>query len=196
NLCHKTLVMKHGMVEALEDTPAAIERYLSSGSEVNRYIKWDLDERPGNHIARLNSIKVTDSSGDTDKPLTTADEIKIEISYEVLEYVKNLRVAASLLSFDGEHIFSTSDWKYYNDIRVRERGEYVSTLTIPAKLLNLSTYYVSIDIEIPTEKSIVQAVPVSFNIEELAYNEMGILLSAKPAGHIHPVLDWKVEKLK
>lgn len=196
NLCHKTLVMKHGRVEALEDTPTAIERYLSSDSDVDRYVRWSRDERPGDNTVRLNSIRILNASGDTEKALTSCDEIHIEISYEVLEDVKDLRVTNSLMGFDGEHIFSTSDFNYYNDSRVREKGQYVSVLTIPAKMLNLSRYYISVDIEIPSAKSIVQSALVAFNIEELIYNEMGMLIAAKPPGQIHPVLNWKVERVK
>ncbi len=196
NLCHKTLVMKHGRVEALEDTPTAIERYLSSDSDVDRYVRWSRDERPGDNTVRLNSIRILNASGDTEKALTSSDEIHIEISYEVLEDVKDLRVTNSLMGFDGEHIFSTSDFNYYNDSRVREKGQYVSVLTIPAKMLNLSRYYISVDIEIPSAKSIVQSALVAFNIEELIYNEMGMLIAAKPPGQIHPVLNWKVERVK
>jgi lipopolysaccharide transport system ATP-binding protein len=195
NLCHKTLVMKHGTVDTLVDTPSAIERYLSSDSDIDRCVKWVSDERPGDNTVRLNSIKVLDKTGDLDKTLTTDDDILVEIDYEVLDMVKDLRITVSLMGFDGEHIFSTSDFNYYNTSRVREKGTYSSTLKIPSKLLNLSRYYVSVNVEIPSVKSIVQAEIVSFNVEELIYNEMGVLLAIKPPGQIHPVLNWDVKKL-
>ncbi len=195
NLCHKTLVMKHGTVDTLVDTPSAIERYLSSDSDIDRCVKWVSDERPGDNTVRLNSIKVLDKTGDLDKTLTTDDDILVEIDYEVLDTVKDLRITVSLMGFDGEHIFSTSDFNYYNTSRVREKGTYSSTLKIPSKLLNLSRYYVSVNVEIPSVKSIVQAEIVSFNVEELIYNEMGVLLAIKPPGQIHPVLNWDVKKL-
>lgn len=195
NLCHKTLVMKHGTVDTLVDTPSAIERYLSSDSDIDRCVKWASNERPGDNTLRLNSIKVLDKAGNLDKALTTDDDILVEIEYEVSETIKDLRITVSLMGFDGEHIFSTSDFNYYNSSRVREKGNYSSTLVIPSKLLNLSRYYISVNVEIPSVKSIVQTEIVSFNVEELIYNEMGVLLAIKPPGQIHPVLNWEVKKL-
>lgn len=195
NLCQNTLLMKHGRVECLEETPTAIERYLSSDSDIDRCMVYDKEKRPGDNSVKLNYIKVLDSDGTIEKMLTTDTDIYVEISYEVLNDIKDLRVAVSLLGFDGEHIFITSDFKYQNDSRIREAGTYISRLKIPAKFLNLSKYYISVDLEVPTVKSIVKSVLVAFNVDQLIYNELGIMISAKPPGQIHPVLDWNIEKI-
>lgn len=194
NLCRQTLVMKHGMVESLEETPDAIERYLSSDSDIDRCILYDSDNRPGDNQLRLEHIKILDSNGTLEKMLTTDDDIYVEVSYEVLADVKDLRISVSLLSFDGEQIFITSDFKYQSDNRIREAGKYISRLKIPARMLNVSKYYVSLDIEVPKIKAIVKAATVAFNVDELVHNELGIIIGAKPPGLIHPVLDWTVEK--
>lgn len=195
NLCDETLVMKHGMVESLEDTPTAIERYLSSDSEIERCITWSSDKRPGDNSVRLNSIKVLDSQGSIDRLLTSEDDLFVEISYQVLQDIKDLRIAAHLISFDGESIFITSDFNYYGDSRIRKVGNYKSLLKIPGNLLNMSKYFLSVDLEIPTVKSIVNGAMVSFSIDELIHNEMGILLAPKPVGQIHPVLEWNVTQV-
>lgn len=195
NLCDETLVMKHGMVESLEDTPTAIERYLSSDSEIERCIIWTNDKRPGDNSIRLNSIKILDSQGSIDRLLTSEDDLFVEISYQVLQDTKDLRIAAHLISFDGESIFITSDFNYYGDSRIRKVGNYKSVLKIPGNLLNMSKYFLSVDLEVPTVKSIVNGAMVSFSIDELIHNEMGILLAPKPVGQIHPVLAWNVEQV-
>lgn len=195
NLCDETLVMKYGMVDSLEDTPTAIERYLSSDSEIERCIIWTNDNRPGDSSIRLNSIKVLDKDGSLDRLLTSEDDLFVEISYQVLTDIKDLRIAAHLISYDGESIFITSDFNYHGDSRIRKSGEYKSMLKIPGNLLNMSKYFLSIDLEIPTVKSIVNGAMVSFSIDELIHNEMGILLAPKPVGQIHPVLEWNVQQI-
>ena len=79
----------------------------------------------------------------------------MEIDYEILKEIRNLRIVANLLSFDGVEIFSTSDFRYQDEFRLRTAGKYSSRFTIPKNTLNVSRYFVSIDIEIPMDRSIV-----------------------------------------
>ncbi len=195
NLCQKTLVMKHGTVESLEDTPSAIERYLSSDSDVDRYQAWSENERPGNSSLRLNSIKVLDDKGYFDRQLTSDDDVYVEVAYQLFETLQNLRIVVNVLGYDGEEVFSTSDYNYYNSSRLREPGIYTSVVKIPRRLLNVSRYYIAVDIDIPKEKAFVIAQTVSFNIDELIYNELGVTNAKKPSGVIHPVLEWKVSRI-
>ena len=195
NLCQKTMVMKHGMIESLEDTPSAIDRYLSSDSDVDRYLSWENDERPGDSSVKLMSIMVLDKTGTFEKPLTTDDEVFVNIKYEVLQEIKDLRVVATIIGFDGEEVFCTSDFHHVGENRLRTPGVYTSVLRIPNKFLNNMQYYASIDIEVPMVKSIVVGQIVAFSIDELIYNDMGHLMLKKPPGVIHPVSDWKVTRI-
>lgn len=196
NLCKKTMVMDKGTIMTLEDTQDAIESYLSTDQNVDRYVFWDKDNRPGDYTVKLNSIKVAGDEGDFQKSLTTDNDVNIEISYEILKEVKDLRVVVNLLGYEGDEIFSISDFKYQNNSRVRVPGHYKSVLTIPKKLLNVTKYFVAVDIDIPTQKAIIIGQTVSFSIDELIYNELGITLSKKPSGVIHPVCEWKITNEK
>lgn len=195
NLCKNTLVMKHGTIDSLEDTPSAIARYLSSDADIDRCLSWEKDERPGDSVVKLESIKILDKYGHYDKSLTTEDDIYVEIAYEVFSEVKGLRVAAALVGVDGEEIFCTSDYNYTGNERIRKPAQYKSVLKIPGRFLNAIKYYISVDIEIPMVKSIVPSKNVSFLVEELMYNDMGPLLRKVPNGMLHPIYDWKVEKV-
>lgn len=196
NLCHKTLVMKHGRVEALEDTPSAIERYLASDSDIDRMMKWGHDERPGDNTVKLNSIKVLDDSGNYERSLTTDDDIFVTVEYEVMEEIKDMRVVVTVLTVEGEEVFCTSDYNHVNESRLRTRGVYRSVLKIPKKFLNTMTYFAAVDLEIPMVKSIVMAQTVSFSVEELIYNDLGKLIYKRPPGIIHPICQWEIQKIK
>lgn len=196
NLCHKTLVMKHGRVEALEDTPSAIERYLASDSDIDRMMKWGHDERPGDNTVKLNSIKVLDDTGNYERSLTTDDDIFVTVEYEVMEEIKDMRVVVTVLTVEGEEVFCTSDYNHVNESRLRTRGVYRSVLKIPKKFLNTMTYFAAVDLEIPMVKSIVMAQTVSFSVEELIYNDLGKLIYKRPPGIIHPICQWEIQKIK
>lgn len=195
NLCDETLVMKYGKVDFLDNTPAAIERYLSSDSDVDRYMTWHGNDRPGDSSFRLNSIKVLDKLGGFERSLTTDDEVFVEVEYEIVAELKDLRVVVTVMGFDGEEVFCTSDYHYVNENRVRTPGVYKSVLKIPNKFLNNMKYFAAVDVEIPMVKSFVSGKTVGFAIEELIYNEMGILMKAKPPGVIHPVGNWTVSRI-
>jgi lipopolysaccharide transport system ATP-binding protein len=196
NLCDKVLVMEMGKVKALQDTPEGIETYLSTDLETERCIIWEKNKRPGDKQAKLNAVRILNENGDFKKSLTTDNEVIIEITYEIFEQLRDFRVTATVLTLEGEEIFITSDFKYNPENRDKTPGTYRSILTLPRKFLNLTSYYISIDIEIVNKAPIVVGQTLSFSVEELIYNELGMSLSAKPPGIIHPVFDWKVEKIE
>ncbi len=195
NLCRNAIVMERGTIKAIDPTVVAIEKYLSSDSEIERVLVWNGDARPGDNAIKLNAIKVLNENGDYEKALTTDNEIVVEITYEIIQEIKDLRIVANILGFDGEEVFSTSDFKYQDESRIRKPGIYRSTLKIPRKLLNVMRYFVAVDVDIPGVKGIIIGQTVSFTIEELIYNELGFTLARKPSGIIHPVCQWDVEKL-
>jgi lipopolysaccharide transport system ATP-binding protein len=196
NLCNQALLMEQGTLKYSGPTADIIERYLEGDSEVERFHQWEHDHRPGNHIVRLEQIRVTDEKGSIENLLSSHSSVTVEISYEVLQEVKNLRVVANVMSFDGTEIFSTSDFNYQQASRIRKPGRFKSSFVIPAKLLNVSKYFISVDIDIPMTSAIVIGKTVSFTISELMSNELGITMARKPSGVIHPVYGWTIEENK
>lgn len=194
NLCHNTVLMERGTVKNSGQTSQIIEEYLAGDSDVERFHAWAGNERPGDQNVKLESIRVVDNKGSIENFLTSENEIKVEVEYEILHEVKNLRVVANVMSFDGTEVFSTSDFGYQQESRIRKPGKYCSYFKIPANLLNISRYHVSVDIDIPMIKSIVLSQTVSFSINELISNELGLTIARKPSGVIHPVYPWTIEK--
>jgi lipopolysaccharide transport system ATP-binding protein len=194
SLCNSAVLMERGTVKNSGYTSEIIEQYLAGDTDVDRFHIWKNNERPGDESVKLEQVRILDSKGSIENSLTSESEITVEISYEIVHEVKDLRVVANVMSFDGTEIFSTSDFKYQNENRLREPGKYKSSFTIPGRVLNISRYYVSIDIDIPMTKSIVLSQIISFAIDELIHNELGMTIARKPSGVIHPVYKWTVEK--
>lgn len=191
NLCPQTLFMERGRVAMMGETGDVIGRYLSGEAETDRARIWDKNF-PGKKDVRLHSIKIVDEKGSVDNSLTSASRIQVVVEYELLDSVKDLRVVVNLLTYDGEGIFSSSDFNYQAQGRIREAGMYKSVLSIPPNFLNLTRYYVSVDIEVPRVEAYVSGESVGFSIDELIKNELGITIARKPPGVIHPVLDWDI----
>jgi lipopolysaccharide transport system ATP-binding protein len=184
-LCNKTAVMQNGTIDYFGDTNEAISHYLHSGktNDVNLtfedYIKGEL---------QLLSINV-------DNPVITNKEVKINVKYKLLENLKNLRVVINIYNDEGILILSSSDFESYNDERHRVIGVYESVCVLPSNLMNVGDYNVSVSIDIPKIKAFFVDESVSFSLKELYKNQLGVSLSGKPRGVIHPSLEWIVTKL-
>lgn len=194
NLCTHAVLMQNGTLRQDGQTADIIDAYLAGGNEVERYVEWVPEERPSTNEIEVKSIKVFDSKERLDTILTTTDEIKISIEYEVKAAIKDLRVALNLLTSDGVNVFSTSDFNFQESSRLRTPGHYTSHCYIPGKLLNAGVYVASIDFDVPVTRGIINGLKVVFTISELIYNQLGITMANKPAGVVHPYLEWEVNR--
>lgn len=192
NLCTSAALMKNGTLIAQGYTGDIIDQYLSDGNEAERFIEWKEAERPGTDELEVKSIKVLDSKGRIDSLLTTGDELTFEIEYNIKKEIKDLRVAVNIFTSDGIEIISSSDFLVQPDSRLRKPGPYKSVCKIPARLLNLGSHTATIDFDVPRMRAIVMTLPVSFTISELSFNQLGITTTNRPAGVVHPFLDWQV----
>jgi lipopolysaccharide transport system ATP-binding protein len=136
---------------------------------------------------------VFDEKDRLDNLLSTTDDLKLEIEYILHETVKDLRVVVNLITTDGTYIFSSSDFNFQLPSRIRSAGRYKSICHIPGKLLNAGNYNALIDFDIPRRRALIMGLPVTFTVTELIYNQLGITNASKPAGVIHPFLNWEVK---
>jgi lipopolysaccharide transport system ATP-binding protein len=194
-LCDRSVLVERGRIKTMGDTINVIEEYLSGDNAADRFIHWSENERPKTNELELISVKVLDKSGKIDNMLTTTDEIKIEIEYELKTEIKDLRVAINLLTPDGIEVFSSSDFYFQHPSRIRNKGRYKSICNIPGSLLNLGKYIIRIDFDIPRTKALIMDIPVEFTISELMYNQLGHTIAARPTGVVHPYINWDVVKM-
>lgn len=192
NLCTSAALMKNGTLAATGYTGDIIDQYLSDGNEAERFIEWSKEERPSTSELEVKSIKVFDSKGRLDSLLTTGDELTIEIDYTIKQEIKDLRVAVNIFTSDGIEIISSSDFLVQPESRIRKPGNYKTVCKIPGRLLNLGAHIATIDFDIPRMRALIMTLPVSFTISELSFNQLGITTTNRPAGVVHPFLDWQV----
>jgi hypothetical protein len=75
----------------------------------------------------------------------------------------------------------------------RRTGEYISTCSIPAFLLNKLNYTIGVEFEVPGARSILSGNTVNFEVSELTINQLGTTNAPAPSGTVHPLLDWEVK---
>lgn len=196
NLCTEAVLMKHGTVTMQGETADVIDNYLSDGSEAERFVEWKREERPSNSELEVHSIKVFDGKGRLDSLLTTGDELTIEIDYKIKQEIKDLRVAVNIFTSDGIEIISSSDFLVQPESRIRKPGAYKTVCKIPGRLLNLGTHVATVDFDIPRMRALIMSLPVSFTISELSFNQLGITTTNRPAGVVHPFLEWEVVSME
>lgn len=192
-LCPRSILLEKGQVVMDGETSAVIEHYLNSGAQADRFLTWTVEEAPQSKHVRLEQIQITDAAGRTDSILNTESEILLAVDYQIFEPIRDLRVVLNLLNSSGTTIFSVSDFWSQPANRTREPGRYRSHCRVPGNILNIGRYFASIDLDIPKTEAHIKEVAVSFTISELVVNHLGFTFAAKPAGLIHPKLDWVVE---
>lgn len=193
-LCDRAILLNGGQVDFVGDPDSVVRQYLSSGAVSRREIQWDGSEAPHSDELTFRSVRIVDSEGSADSTLATGESIDIEVRYGISRALANLRIALTLLTDDGVEVLATSDFHAQGDRRTREPGEYVSVCHIPGGLLNTGRYVVSVDADIPRTAILVRDVQVGFDIDDLTDNHLGITLSNRPSGVVHPCLPWRVTR--
>lgn len=195
SLCSRGILFTKGEVEAEGETKSIVERYLAGGTESDRIISWKPVEAPQTPEFRLLSVRILDQNDSPSSLLSTADPLRIELSYEMLKPLKNLRVTISVHTPDGADIFYTTDFWAWPEAGVRPPGQYVSVCRIPGYFFNVGSYKLCVEVDIPKDRELVAPFFLNFTVSEMSSNQMGITFG-RPAGMIHPRFDWTVERLE
>jgi lipopolysaccharide transport system ATP-binding protein len=194
SLCTRCVLLDEGRVVTSGSPDDVITRYLSGGASAAREVIWNGSTAPGSSELTMRSVRVLDPRGDASSSLATGSDVFVEVRYTVHSDLSNLRIALTLIAENGTIVLASSDFHQQGERRHREPGEYLSVCRIPGGLLNLGRYVVSVDAEIPRVAALVRDVHVPFEMEELTENHLGITLTRRPHGVIHPNLEWKVTR--
>jgi lipopolysaccharide transport system ATP-binding protein len=135
-LCRRAILISDGAIQ--KDGPAAdvVSAYLMSTLRTNAERTWpDAARAPGDHVARLWSLRVCDEHGTTSETIDIRRPIAIEMVYEVLEPGYVLWPYVSFYNEGGLCSFISlnldPEWRG----RPRPLGRYVSTAWVPGNFL-------------------------------------------------------------
>jgi len=195
-LCRESILLHEGRVQKIGLTDDVVDLYLTRElTTVPAEYRWSDLDAPGDHIARLRSIRLCSASGDTRSEFGTHEHIYVEVRYTLFERVSLFRLGFSLHSSDETYIFYTSD----DDMpayagQPRQSGEYISRCEIPAKWLNVGSYQLRLSGGIFYLRTLFHDLPrLIFSITSTGgptsrYNE-------KREGILCPTLRWEIHNL-
>ncbi len=198
-LCSRVILLEGGRV--VEDGPSGkvVGAYLRGGFGTSAERRWDDPRRaPGNHIARLMSVRVVDESMTASDVVKITRKIGVEVTFEVLQPGRVLVPGIHLYNDEGVCIFIASDVD--EDCRAEPRpvGTYAATAWIPGNLLAAGAVAVGVAVSTmdPVEIHIHEKDAVAFQVVEVAgeISSRGNYGGPFP-GIVRPRLQWETRKL-
>ncbi len=190
-LCDKTILIEGGKITAMGKTQTIINKYINSLEA--RKLAYIHKNNPKQAIS-LRKVNVVTSSSDN---IVYYDEaFKIKIMYDINEPVDNCTVWLALQDSEGLVAFTSSDYDEDESMLGRRtKGSYTSTLEIPGKLLNLSTYTVIVGI-VKNSPLVVYAREevLRFQVALTRESSRTVFLMGPRRGVVQPILHWSVTK--
>jgi lipopolysaccharide transport system ATP-binding protein len=152
-LCTRGVWLERGQLRSDGQIEDVVGDYLSEDAVNDGELLYrNLDEAPGSEVARLLAVRVINTAGAVSSSLDARQPFQIELEFDVLKKVSDLRVGICLSTHDGTSILTTTDADGTEDYLVREIGRHVSRCTVPGGFLNFGQYYISIGCDFPMRK--------------------------------------------
>jgi lipopolysaccharide transport system ATP-binding protein len=202
-LCNRVIFLDKGIIQGDGEKEKIVAAYLSRGSgELSEKIWEDFRSAPGNHSARLRSVRAC-SNGKIIDQLNSDQPLDIEI--EFWNFLPNTKKVVEFKLLDSTGIvvlesFNTPEASNDTDplaLKPLMVGLYRSKCRIPANFLNEKQYHISVivasinppvaDINVPDT--------ISFSVFDVgSMRTSGI--SGKWHGVIRTPLEWNTEYLQ
>jgi lipopolysaccharide transport system ATP-binding protein len=195
-LCDRAILLSDGRVSYSGTSNEVVAHYVAgAGSEGAQFEAPDPREGPGNRSFRLRAVRVRNHEGILASSLDIRFPIQVEIEYEMLQPIRDLRVGFRLLAADGTVVFSSTDRDAgESHDELRGEGVFRSRCEIPGNLLNQGRYAISLGIDVPMVESVV----FIDNIVSFFVEPTGGAVGSVPdnrLGVISPTLPWRVERV-
>ena len=196
-LTHKTIHLHQGQIVNIGDSKKITSQYLE------RYLKIDaeftcesIETAPGNDIVRLLAVHVHDANLQSNRFFEINQSFGVSMEYIVLEEGHKIYPAYNFYLESGINIFDTHDITSDWNKKPKTKGCYVSTVWVPANLLN--TGYITIGAAIlsnnPFHIHLHQKDIIGFNMVNSQAKHFEQNYEDSIPGLIHPKLDWDLKK--
>lgn len=195
SLCQKGLWLQAGKVQKEGNINDVVNAYLSSNHTAQTAIHWDSNTRPGNNSMKMISVEIFDEYGTATSRFNISEEIKIIITYEIIEDNAHAAFSLSLISEDGVCAFSSLSNREKNfHAKPLKKGIYTSECTLYSHLLNNGHFYLTL-IGCGANWS------DSFTLDRILFLEAiddGVLKAdylGPYGGSTRPLLNWNTQKV-
>ncbi len=191
-LCNRCLLLDGGRLIASGPTAGVVQSYMTSGLvQRPEYLQASNPNKPIN----LLRIALRGADGEIRSDIRYDESLSFEFVYETNQTVSGTSLGVMVYTLDGTCAFTSADIDAHAELLAgRNPGKYKTTVTIPAKWLNVGRYTVRV--------ALANAMSgVSFDdIEALIFRIVdtgtpGSLNGIKRPGVLQPLLDWQTTEL-
>jgi len=194
-LCGSAIWLHNGCLELAGETERVVTSYLSTGEQFEGERHWSGADAPGTDEFQLCAVRVLNAANQPSSNLEIRRPVYIEIEYDLLKFIPNVRVAFRLLASDGTIILTSADSSNNSwEDSSRQPGRYTSRCEIPGNFLNVGQYLITVSGDIPfVQELFLIENCLNFHVEQTG-SHSGRFPERWP-GMICPKLDWRIERL-
>ena len=199
-LCDRAVLLDDGRLVADDEAVVVVERYMvdaaqsADGAEaVREYSEVPAKAAQITRIRMLNDQGVLSTQHHLDKPLT------VEADFVVRRPFANLMLACHLRRADGTHLCALyePDWHNYTsgeniDILPKSPGGYTAHITLPAPLLNVGCYELTLVLLEPSVRDVDTVAGIFYDVVDTGTFSSCILRRARKSLLAVPA-QWRVE---
>lgn len=195
SLCKRVIVLADGKIVYDGATEEAIKLYLNQSSanddKSEAYEEFDI-EPDGITGFRPFSIRVVDDNGQLRENFTSAENINIEIDFELPHTEPNFRIGVEVRNRSNVLVFQSFQNDRKDMLTPQVDGRRRIRLTIPRHLLNTDNYFVGLICDLYRVRSLIpNNLPrVQFYVLYDAPNQNITYTKRERPGTIAPALDW------
>jgi lipopolysaccharide transport system ATP-binding protein len=198
SLCNSAVLLDQGKVKKMGSVAEVIHGYLSHiGTSASQYV-WEEQQRPGNDVVRLISVKVIDASGAVQDSFAVHEAIGIEMNYEVFENGHVLWLGHNIYNDKGINVFDSHSVSSDLYQKPHEKGMYKAVAWIPGNLLNTGSFIVSTAIfnHISQVIYLHEKEILLFHVHDVFDGDTARGMSPGDfPGVVRPLLNWTINKL-
>lgn len=195
-LCHQCIRLESGRLVDSGDSQRVVDDYVKVlyGSGEGRDIEEQIAQLSEDAAFRLRSLRVV-QDGEPAFTLSNGKAIRLEIEYDLLQDLEGFHVLFRLAKTDGVVLFESMHDGQLGRTMNQSAGRYVSTATIPANVLNESTYVLTLNAGIHNIRPCLTP-PISVTLDVF---RDGLVNSTYPA-YVSPGvmlldIDWRTTNL-
>lgn len=196
-LCQQALWIDRGRLRMTGPVAEVVASYLKEGQANTGERIWpDGPHAPGDEFARLRSVRVASSNGQTAASINIGDEFTIEFAYDVAVRGAVLFPAVRLFNEWGTEVLWTTDATSPHHGRACDVGRYRCIVRFPRNLLSEGLMAVSVSITslCPTRVHFSEHDAIHFQAIEVidGTTSRGDFTEAINST-VRPLLDWSVQ---
>ncbi len=192
-LCGRTILLHEGSITMTGPTRDVAAYYLDSANRLYSPITWaPVPLKPSDEII-LKQVFIR-QSGTVTNAVDCREAFTIVVEHDNQRAVPQARFFIVIRNAKGEILFTTSDYDLPSrEAMKKERGAFISSVTIPAGLLKTGSYYGTIGADIKNER-IVFAANDLLSFEVFESGDDTLAQRHDRVGVVAPLLQWEIEK--